>query len=205
MWRLRRRTQRRIALLSSVLGSQILSHGVFHADPHPGNVLLLPDGRLGLIDFGQVVRLRKERQLALARLIVALADAPAPATPGATSAAGAAASLVGNDAVAEAARELGFETSRNSNEGLTALSSFFFDRDPPPVGGRGGRRRSPSQTLLALNQYDALRTIPSDIILAARVSLLLRGTAQLAASSPLSIARLWKGEAKRAIRSGRGY
>lgn len=28
--------------------------GVFHADPHAGNLLLLPDGRLGLLDFGQV-------------------------------------------------------------------------------------------------------------------------------------------------------
>lgn len=30
--------------------------GVFHADPHAGNLLLLPDGRLGLLDFGQVSR-----------------------------------------------------------------------------------------------------------------------------------------------------
>jgi hypothetical protein len=29
--------------------------GVFHADPHAGNLLLLSDGRLGLIDFGQVI------------------------------------------------------------------------------------------------------------------------------------------------------
>lgn len=29
--------------------------GVFHADPHAGNLLLLADGRLGLIDFGQVL------------------------------------------------------------------------------------------------------------------------------------------------------
>ena len=33
---------------------QIVIDGVFHADPHPGNILLLTDGRLGLIDFGSV-------------------------------------------------------------------------------------------------------------------------------------------------------
>jgi ubiquinone biosynthesis protein len=44
------------ALLDCVL-RQVLLHGVFHADPHPGNVLLLTDGRLGLLDFGSVGRL----------------------------------------------------------------------------------------------------------------------------------------------------
>jgi aarF domain-containing kinase len=28
--------------------------GAFNGDPHPGNILLLKDGRLGLIDYGQV-------------------------------------------------------------------------------------------------------------------------------------------------------
>jgi ubiquinone biosynthesis protein len=44
------------ALLDCVL-RQVLLHGVFHADPHPGNVLLLADGTLGLLDFGSVGRL----------------------------------------------------------------------------------------------------------------------------------------------------
>jgi ubiquinone biosynthesis protein len=43
-------------LLDSLL-RQIVVDGVFHADPHPGNILLLDDGRLGLIDFGSVGRL----------------------------------------------------------------------------------------------------------------------------------------------------
>jgi ubiquinone biosynthesis protein len=33
---------------------QITEGGVFHADPHPGNVLLFTDGRLALLDFGSV-------------------------------------------------------------------------------------------------------------------------------------------------------
>jgi len=36
---------------------QVLLGGIFHADPHPGNVLLLEDGTLGLLDFGSVGRL----------------------------------------------------------------------------------------------------------------------------------------------------
>jgi aarF domain-containing kinase len=32
--------------------SQLLESGFFHADPHPGNMLRTPDGRLAILDFG---------------------------------------------------------------------------------------------------------------------------------------------------------
>ena len=34
--------------------SMVFEHGFFHADPHPGNLFIEPDGRIGLIDFGMV-------------------------------------------------------------------------------------------------------------------------------------------------------
>jgi ubiquinone biosynthesis protein len=46
--------------------------GVFHADPHPGNVLVLADGRLGLLDFGSVGRLDGAVRAAIQRLWLAL-------------------------------------------------------------------------------------------------------------------------------------
>lgn len=58
------------ALLHAVL-TQILLDGVFHADPHPGNVLLLDDGRIGLLDFGSVGRLSPTVRSALRALFVA--------------------------------------------------------------------------------------------------------------------------------------
>ena len=45
----------------------------FHADPHPGNILVLPSGQLALIDFGSVGRLDISQQAALQRLLVAMA------------------------------------------------------------------------------------------------------------------------------------
>jgi predicted unusual protein kinase regulating ubiquinone biosynthesis (AarF/ABC1/UbiB family) len=36
---------------------QIFEHGVYHADPHPGNILVTPDGRIALVDFGAVAEL----------------------------------------------------------------------------------------------------------------------------------------------------
>ena len=53
---------------------QILVDGVFHADPHPGNVFLTPDHRLALIDLGMVGRLSGALQERLFRLMLAIAD-----------------------------------------------------------------------------------------------------------------------------------
>jgi ubiquinone biosynthesis protein len=54
---------------------QILVDGVFHADPHPGNVLLTPDHRLALIDLGMVGRLSAAMQERLFRLMLAISEA----------------------------------------------------------------------------------------------------------------------------------
>jgi predicted unusual protein kinase regulating ubiquinone biosynthesis (AarF/ABC1/UbiB family) len=54
---------------------QILVDGLFHADPHPGNVLLTRDRRLALVDLGMVGRLSGRLQEQLFRLLLAIADA----------------------------------------------------------------------------------------------------------------------------------
>ena len=50
----------------------IIEDGLFHADPHPGNVIYLPDHRLAFIDFGMMGRLSEARRDELARLLLAL-------------------------------------------------------------------------------------------------------------------------------------
>ncbi|MCR6482726.1 AarF/UbiB family protein [Amycolatopsis sp. OK19-0408] len=51
---------------------QVMIGGVFHADPHPGNLMLLADGRLGLLDFGSVGRLDAGLRGGLQNLLLAL-------------------------------------------------------------------------------------------------------------------------------------
>jgi ubiquinone biosynthesis protein len=51
----------------------ILVDGVFHADPHPGNVMYLPDNRIALIDFGMVGRLSPARRRQIIDLLAGLA------------------------------------------------------------------------------------------------------------------------------------
>jgi predicted unusual protein kinase regulating ubiquinone biosynthesis (AarF/ABC1/UbiB family) len=53
---------------------QILTDGVFHADPHPGNVLLTPDHRIALVDVGMVGRLSSGVQEQLFKLLLAISE-----------------------------------------------------------------------------------------------------------------------------------
>ena len=65
------RAQLARALLRSMV-YQITESGVFHADPHPGNVLLLADNRLALLDFGSVGHLDAQQRIALQNLLLAV-------------------------------------------------------------------------------------------------------------------------------------
>jgi predicted unusual protein kinase regulating ubiquinone biosynthesis (AarF/ABC1/UbiB family) len=53
---------------------QIIIDGIFHADPHPGNVLLTADGRLALIDLGMVGRISPLMQERLLKLLLAVSE-----------------------------------------------------------------------------------------------------------------------------------
>lgn len=53
---------------------QVVVEGVYHADPHPGNVFLTEDGRLALLDFGLLGRLDEDTRSNLSLLLLALAQ-----------------------------------------------------------------------------------------------------------------------------------
>jgi len=50
----------------------IFEEGIFHADPHPGNVFVLPDGRLSLLDFGNTGELDERMRESLMLLLEAV-------------------------------------------------------------------------------------------------------------------------------------
>ncbi|WP_338753609.1 ABC1 kinase family protein [Bacillus sp. FJAT-52991] len=68
-----RRKELAEALAESVL-EQVYVKGVFHADPHPGNLILLKDETLALIDFGNTGRLSEEMKQLLAECLFSLND-----------------------------------------------------------------------------------------------------------------------------------
>ncbi|HZZ57198.1 MAG TPA: AarF/ABC1/UbiB kinase family protein, partial [Opitutaceae bacterium] len=53
---------------------QVLVDGLFHADPHPGNVFVTPEGRIGLIDFGMVGHVTPTMQDMLLKVLLAVVD-----------------------------------------------------------------------------------------------------------------------------------
>jgi ubiquinone biosynthesis protein len=52
----------------------IFTHGFFHADPHPGNVLLLPGNVIGLLDFGMVGRIDERMREDIEELLMAIVN-----------------------------------------------------------------------------------------------------------------------------------
>ena len=150
--------------------------GAFNADQHPGNVLLMPDGRLGLIDFGQVKEMPEEHRYKLARLIVALAKDD-------------------RAAVVDEMRSMGFASKRNMPETLYLNAALNFDRDTQDITGTD---KNVQQFMEYLNELDPLEKFPSDYLMAGRCSLMLRGIGTLLAY-PISTAKMWEPYAARLI------
>jgi ubiquinone biosynthesis protein len=63
-----------LGTLVAEVAEQILVRGRVHADPHPGNFLVTPNGKLALLDFGCTLVLDKAERAAYARLVIAIAS-----------------------------------------------------------------------------------------------------------------------------------
>ena len=146
----------------------------FSADPHPGNVMLLEDGRIALIDYGCYLRFSADERRTLADLYVALERRDEPE-------------------IVATLTDMGF-VSRHMNETLMlAFATQCFDVDVVDA--------SPYAFLVELEQYDTVVQIPKSYMLVTRVSLLLRGLGARVGCGKLSMAKLWKREARKAQRS----
>lgn len=64
--------QRILSRVSEAYGRMLLLDGLFQADGHPGNILVMKGGKIGLIDYGQSKQLPDECRASFAALVIAL-------------------------------------------------------------------------------------------------------------------------------------
>ncbi|GAB1407204.1 AarF/UbiB family protein [Thermomonas brevis] len=73
-----RRTEQDLGTLAETVMraylDQVFVHGEVHADPHPGNLLVMPDGRIALLDLGMVAHIPPRRREQLLKLLFAAVD-----------------------------------------------------------------------------------------------------------------------------------
>lgn len=160
--------------IANAYGHQIMVDGLFQADPHPGNILVLPEGKAALLDFGLTKELPDSARLGFARLVIATSNRDPKA-------------------IVAAFRELGVRTQSEAPEDVLPLMQLMFD--PRPVersaGGGMGQRRG----ALRANPVEA---IPGDLVLLGRVIGLLRGVCA-SLGTPLSPMQMLRPYAERAL------
>jgi len=142
---------------------QVLVHGFFQADPHPGNLLVEPRGsRLVLLDWGLAKELPADfRAQVLALMLALLRRDP--------------------QEMALVLESLGFAARNGSRDGLVALSSvgLAIARELATTGSLGPERlEAIGEELLATVRANPLVRIPSHMILLGRTLGLLSGLAR---------------------------
>ena len=133
---------------------QILVKGFFHADPHPGNLLVTPRGELVLLDFGMVSRIPNATRLAMINTVKAAYERDF-------------------ELLIQATRKLGIVTDNAPQEELTALSEEIFrifDND---------HLSATSMQELAFGVMGALKDypfkLPQEIVYVMRASSIIEG------------------------------
>nr|CCA27146.1 glycoside hydrolase putative [Albugo laibachii Nc14] len=142
-----------LKLLMDVHGYEIFVNGCFNGDPHPGNILLLEDGRIGLIDYGQVKRISLEHRIKLAKLTVALAEGSK------------------EDIVHALTVGMGVRSAKMNPYFLEKQARLMFDRDDLSIT----EGRNVQNFVEYLDLIDQIVEVPDEYIMAFRTSLLLRG------------------------------
>jgi aarF domain-containing kinase len=158
-------------------GDQIFQ-GAVNADPHPGNILLVPDGRLGLIDYGQVKRMTERDRVIYAKLVLAMHRDDR------------------KEIVRLMTDEIGFKTKDMNGEVIYRTVVFWNDRDTPDVT----KGMNVHQFSEWLDATDPVVHVNDEFIMCGRVSFILRGVAN-AFGLKVRTTDFWKDSAEAFLKS----
>ncbi|KAI9907576.1 hypothetical protein PsorP6_003197 [Peronosclerospora sorghi] len=166
-----------LKLVMDVHGYEIFVNGSFNGDPHPGNILLLEDGRLGLIDYGQVKHISREHRVHLAKLIVALANGSR------------------DEIIHVLTKDMRIRTTNMDPYFLEKQARLMIDNDDRSVT----EGLNAQLFLEHLHTIDRIEYIPDEYVMAFRCSLLLRGFSYLL-HYKFSHAKSWESVASQVLR-----
>ncbi|KAH7302577.1 hypothetical protein KP509_23G078000 [Ceratopteris richardii] len=163
--------------LTEAYGHMILRDGFFQADPHPGNLLIMEEGKVALLDYGQVKEFTNPIRLGYAKLVVAIA-AQNPYD------------------IDQSFKELGVVLGKrveSDPKSYMQMASNLFDTKLPP-----GRTRAGPFGEDALLQKVQVKNFPKDLFFVLRTIQILRGLS-VGMEVPLSCVENWKNIAKEAL------
>lgn len=145
-------------IMTEAYCEQILVHGYFHADPHPGNLFVLPGPVVVFLDFGLSKELPDGFRLNYARLITALISQD-------------------EEQMVLAFRALGFKTKSDDPQSLVALGKSFFESSGPDSKPYVDADVMPevNERLAKVLNANPVTEIPGDILLIFRVIGLMSG------------------------------
>jgi aarF domain-containing kinase len=145
-------------IMTEAYCEQILVHGYFHADPHPGNLLVQPGPVVVFLDFGLSKELPEPFRLNYARLITALISQD-------------------EGQMVLAFRALGFKTKSEDPQSLVALGKSFFESAGPEGKPYVDAEVMPevNERLARVLNANPVTEIPGDILLIFRVIGLMSG------------------------------
>jgi predicted unusual protein kinase regulating ubiquinone biosynthesis (AarF/ABC1/UbiB family) len=149
-------------VLIVAFSEMLLQHGLFHADPHPGNLLVAPGPKLIMVDFGQVKEVGPQFRFVFAQMTKA---------------------LVAEDSVAlgQTFRALGFRMKDDSAEGYQELGRTYVGDIAKEMTASNAGWAKPEmfdtsyRDMLRLLRANPLVKIPPDLLFVGRVMGLLNG------------------------------
>ncbi len=145
-------------IMTEAYCEQILVTGYFHADPHPGNLFVLPGPVVVFIDFGLSKDLSPEFRHNYARLTLAIMRQD-------------------ENEMAEAFRAIGFKTKRDDPASLVALGRSFFDAAGPEAKPYIDADVMPevNERMARIMKENPVTAIPAEMLLIFRVLGLMSG------------------------------
>jgi len=165
-----------LSKVSEAYGRMILLDGLFQADGHPGNILVMKGGKIGLIDYGQSKKLPDRYRLPFAKMILALEQKD-------------------NTRICKAMEELNIETSEGDEAVKARIAWGMFDTEGTV---------NPFDPNSPIKQV-SVENFPSDLFFVLRVSQLLRGLSNGMNIRDFSAAKQWSSFAQTAIRDLEDY